>query len=154
MSAVVVAFRDARRRGATTILNPAPAAHLPDRLLQLTDIIVPNEHEVELIGGVDALLAHGVSTVIVTRAAAGVDVTRSGPGGSVTMSRPVVEVEVVDTTGAGDAFCGALAARLAEGADLDDAVEWAIVAAGIATTRHGATPSLASRDEIVGMSTR
>jgi ribokinase len=153
MAAVIAAFTDARGRGATTILNPAPAAALPDQLLRLTDVIVPNEHEIDLIGGVDALLAAGVRTVIVTRGAAGADVTSAAPtrarGEPTTTSYPAIEVEVLDTTAAGDAFCGALAARLAAGDEVDDAVRWAICAGGLATTRHGAVPSLPTNAEIL-----
>jgi ribokinase len=61
---------------------------------------------------------------------------------------PAVSVEVVDTTAAGDAFCGALADALARGADVQDAAGWAVRVAALATTRHGAQPSLPRRDEI------
>lgn len=155
---VEAAFAAARRIGAITVLNPAPAAALTEQLLALTDVIVPNEHEVELIGGVDSLLDRGVPTVIVTRGAAGADMFRAdrtkgdGPSPTIT-SLPALAVEPVDTTGAGDSFCGALAARLAVGTPLDDAVRWAIVAGGLATTAHGAIPSIptaaAIRDRLV-----
>jgi ribokinase len=158
LTTVIEAFRAAKARGATTILNPAPAAPLPDELLRLVDLVVPNEHEIELIGGIDALLAGGVRTVIVTKGAAGVEVTTAGLGaragldarGDVptTTSYAAIEVEALDATGAGDAFCGALAARLAAGAPLDHAVRWAICAGGLATTRHGAVPSLPTSEEI------
>ncbi len=70
------------------------------------------------------------------------------PQSPLTTRHPAIDVEAVDTTGAGDAFCGALAARIAAGHTLDDAVAWAICAGGLATTRHGAVPSLPTRDEI------
>ena len=126
-----------RSAGATTILNPAPAALLPVDLLAACDIVAPNEHEVELLGGVASLLASGCRAVVVTRGAAGVDVHT--PDGSVHC--PPFEVEVVDTTGAGDAFCGALAARLAAGDDLQEAVRWAAAAGALATTVVGAVPA-------------
>ena len=140
LDAVRAAFADAKRCGATTILNPAPATELPGDLLATTDVIVPNEHEVELIGGVDAMLDGGVSTVIVTRGAAGVELTTRDHRSPVRY--PALTVSPVDTTGAGDSFCGALAARLAGGASMDDAIRWAIVAGGLATTAHGAIPSI------------
>jgi ribokinase len=147
---VTRAFADAKRRGARTILNPAPATELPQDLLAVTDVIVPNEHEIQLVGGVGALLAAGVSTVIVTMGASGVEVTTTVDGsGSSTTRHGAIRVDVVDTTGAGDAFCGALAARLAAGDALADAVGWAIRAGGLATTRHGAVPSLPTREEII-----
>jgi ribokinase len=149
LAAVVRAFADGRQAGATTILNPAPAAPLAAELLAVTDVIVPNEHEIELIGGVASLLAAGVSTVIVTMGASGVDVTTTTRGGPPeTTHHAAIEVDAVDSTGAGDAFCGALAARLAAGHALEDAVTWAICAGGLATTRRGAVPSLPTNDEI------
>ena len=78
LDAVVTAFVAAKQRGATTILNPAPATALPTELLAVTDVVVPNEHEIGLIGGVEALLDLGVSTVIVTRGASGVEVSTAG----------------------------------------------------------------------------
>jgi ribokinase len=135
---VVAAFVAGRRAGAVTVLNPAPATELPDELLAVCDVVVPNEHEIEVLGGVDALLAAGVGTVLVTRGSAGVDVvTAEG-----TFRQPPFAVEVVDTTGAGDAFCGAFAARRAAGDALDQAVRWAAAAGALATTVAGAVPSL------------
>jgi ribokinase len=138
---VAAAFESARSAGSTTVLNPAPvpAGGLPERLLASCDIVVPNEHEVALLGGVDRLLASGVTTVVVTRGAAGVTVTESA-GSS--WSVPAFQVDAVDTTGAGDAFCGALASRLAAGADLRAAVRYAAAAGALATTVAGAVPSL------------
>jgi len=134
---VARAMSAGRHAGATTILNPAPAASLPADLLSDCDIVVPNEHEVELLGGVDALLAAGCRAVVVTRGGAGVDVHTAGG----VVHCPPFEVEVVDTTGAGDAFCGALAARLAAGDDLQEAVRWASAAGALATTVVGAVPA-------------
>jgi ribokinase len=149
VEAVIASFVDARRRGATTILNPAPATTLPPELLAVTDVVVPNEHEILLIGGVGALLGAGVSTVIVTMGASGVEVTTAYDGTAVTTRHAAIQVDAIDTTGAGDAFCGALAARLAAGDSMDDAIGWAIRAGGLATTRRGAVPSLPTSDEIV-----
>ncbi|MGI9645223.1 MAG: ribokinase [Ilumatobacteraceae bacterium] len=137
---VIDAFAAARRAGARTVLNPAPAAPLPDDLVGLTDIIVPNEHEVDLLGGVEALVERGIHAVVVTRGAAGVSITE----GTNTWTEPAVSVNPVDTTGAGDAFCGALVARLADGASLAEAVRWAAAAGALATTMQGAVPSLPS----------
>ncbi len=156
VGAVIRAFTEAKQRGATTILNPAPATRLPGELLAVTDVIVPNEHEILLVGGVGRLLQAGVSTVIVTMGAAGVEVTTASTEGSgpTTNTHAAIQVDAVDTTGAGDAFCGALAARLAAGDALDDAVGWAIRAGGLAATRHGAVPSLPTSDEIIEFAQR
>ncbi len=109
---VLVAFRTAHERGMPTVLNPAPAQAFPTSLLDLCDVVIPNEHEVELLGGALALLDRGVGTVITTRGAAGVTVIGADPDGSrVEWVQDPFTVEAIDTTGAGDAFCGALAAR-------------------------------------------
>lgn len=144
---VVASFRAARSAGACTVLNPAPAASLPADLVAACDIIIPNEHEVALLGGPDELRRRGVATVIVTRGGEGVDVhTTTG-----TWHQRPFDVDVVDTTGAGDAFCGALAARLADGDELDDAVRWAAAAGALATTRHGAVPAQPSAADIAAL---
>jgi ribokinase len=145
VSVVLSAFGAGRRHGAVTVLNPAPARVLPAELLAMCDIVVPNEHELDLVGGATALLDAGVLAVVVTRGGAGVEVVeRDG-----SWREPAVEVEVVDTTGAGDAFCGALAARLAAGDGLRDAVRWAVVAGGLATTVAGAVPSMPTAGAIL-----
>jgi ribokinase len=148
---VITAFRHARREGSRTILNPAPAQELPDELLQLCDIVVPNEHEADLVGGASTLLRQGVSAVVTTLGAAGVVVTESVDGIVETWSEPAVEVTPVDTTGAGDAFCGALAARLAAGDELRDAVRYAAAAGALATTVAGAVPSLPRADAVLAI---
>jgi len=142
VATVIAAFAVARTAGSRTVLNPAPVppGGLPDELLSLCDILVPNEHEVELLGGVDELLARGVAAVVVTQGAAGVTVTEAPD--ATTWSVGAFEADPVDTTGAGDAFCGALAARLAAGADLRPAVRYAAAGGALATTIAGAVPSL------------
>jgi ribokinase len=145
LEAVADALLRGRAQRATTIVNPAPATDLPDALLGLIDVIVPNEHEVDLVGGVDRLLDAGVGTVIVTRGANGVSVTTQARDGSrprETSHVPAFAVEAVDSTGAGDAFCGTLAAALANGIGMLDAVLRATAAGALATTVHGAVPSL------------
>lgn len=144
VAAVLHAFAEARGGGARTVLNPAPAATLPAELMANCDVVVPNEHEVELLGGVDALLAAGVGTVVVTRGAAGVDVHTAAGRFHV----PPFAVTPVDSTGAGDAFCGSLAARLAAGDSIEGAVRWAAAAGALATTVHGAVPAQPTRDRI------
>jgi ribokinase len=146
LDTVVAACRAARASGTRTVLNPAPAPPdgLPRELLECCDVIVPNEHELELLGGADALLAGGVGAVVVTRGSAGVTIVEAQAGGQPSRSRaiPAFEVDPVDTTGAGDAFCGTLAARLAAGDPLDTAARAAAAAGALATTVAGAVPSL------------
>ncbi len=150
MPTVVRAAQLARENGATVVVNPAPGAPLPDELIAAADIVVPNEHEVELAGGAASLLARGADAVVVTRGAAGADiVTAAG-----TTHQPAFPVQPVDTTAAGDTFCGALCSRLAAGDDLPTAVRWAAAAAAITTTRPGAVPSIPHRSEIAELLAR
>lgn len=146
--AVTDAFAPARANGVMTVLNPAPAQALDDALLSVCDLLVPNEHELASLGGADDLLARGVPAVVVTLGSSGVEVHRH----SGTFAIAPFAVHVVDTTAAGDAFCGALCARLASGSTLDDAVRWAAAAGALATTRRGALASLPRREAIERLS--
>ena len=139
---VIAAFRSARGHGGRTILNPAPAQRLPDELLAVCDVIIPNEHELARIGGPDTLFGRGVSAVVTTMGAAGVSVAEMVDGVVDAWEQAAFDVTPIDTTGDGDAFCGALAARLAAGAGLRDAVRYAAAAGALATTTAGAVRSL------------
>jgi ribokinase len=134
---VTAALRRGRERGAVTVLNPAPAAPLPDRLLAACDVIVPNEHELARLGGSAALLDAGCGAVVTTMGSDGAEITTTAGRSHVA----AMAVDTVDTTGAGDAFCGSLAARLAAGDELAAAVRWATAAGALATTVHGAVPA-------------
>jgi ribokinase len=142
----VAAARAGRRAGATIILNPAPAAALDEHFFGLVDILTPNEHEAALLTGLaepeaaaQALLQRGVGTVIITLGEAGVLTAQPGQPAR---RWPAFQVEAVDTTAAGDAFNGGLAAALARGQDLDAAVRFAQAVAALSVTRLGAQPSL------------
>lgn len=139
---VAEAFRLAREMGATTMLNPAPAERVSSEVLRLADVVVPNEHELEILGGVSALARAGVRTLIVTLGADGADLLDLTDPDAVPHRIEPFPVEPVDTTGAGDAFCGGLAARLAAGDPLTVALEFAAANGALATTRLGAVPSL------------
>lgn len=146
MESPVVAIRDglahARAAGATTVLNPAPAppsAGLDADLLALVDVLVPNETELDALGATPAdLLAAGVGAVVVTRGAEGAAICDAAG----TRSVPAFRIDAVDTTAAGDAFCGALAAVLAAGGRLDDAVRRGTAAGALAATVAGALTSV------------
>jgi ribokinase len=148
----MAAVRQALDGAGTAILNPAPAAApLPADLLGLVDVLVPNQTEAAALSGredpadaAELLLAAGCGAVVVTLGAAGVLVATAEQRFSV---RPPA-VEVVDTTAAGDAFCGALAARLAAGATLLDAVDVAVVAGALACTLPGAATSTPRADDV------
>jgi ribokinase len=145
--AVLAAAEAAHERGWTFILNPAPARQLDARLIELCDVIVPNEHEATELGWVSVveLLTAGADAVVVTLGSAGAALHRAG-------TEPVyvepIPVDVVDTTGAGDAFCGALAAWLAEAASVEDALTAAVVAGSLATRSIGARGASPDRHEL------
>lgn len=144
LAAVQVALAAGRAMGATTVLNPAPARPLPESLLALCDIVVPNEYEAELMGGAAHLLALGASAVVVTLGKRGADLhTTEG----VVHIDPFA-VTPVDTTAAGDSFSGSLCARLAAGDPLGTALRFAAAAGALCTTRRGAVPSIPHRAEI------
>jgi ribokinase len=141
-------------RGAV-VLNPAPARPLPPDLLRACDVLVPNRGELAALLAAEAprgleevaRLARSVDgprAVVVTLGAEGALLVESGRAEHV----PAVAVDPVDTTAAGDCFCGALADGLARGATLANAVRWAVRAAALSTTRPGAQPSLPRRSEV------
>jgi ribokinase len=144
LETVRASFRVARAMGATTVLNPAPAQTLDTELLQLCDVVVPNEHEAALLGGVGNLIALGAETVVLTQGKDGALVSSAE---ATTVVEPFA-VTPVDTTGAGDTFCGALAARLALGDDQPTALRFAAAAAALSTTRAGAVPSIPVETEV------
>ncbi len=137
---VAAALRAGRASGALTVLNAAPATVQALDLLGDVDVLVVNETECEELGGVDALHAAGASAVVLTRGADGVELHVHGVP---LVHVPAFPIVPVDTTGAGDAFCGALAATLAAGSRLEDALVTASAAGAIVAQHHGAnTPAL------------
>lgn len=120
------------------ILNPAPAQILSRELLSKVDVIIPNEHEVDLLGGSAKLLTQGVKTVVVTLGVKGAMLVNAA---GATQVDPF-KVTSIDSTGAGDAFCGMLAACLAAGRSMDDSLRAAVISGALATQIEGAVPSL------------
>lgn len=114
-------------------------------------MVIPNEHEVEILGGVAELLRLGARAVVVTLGARGAKLCTSGADDAVVAA---FAVESVDTTAAGDAFCGGFAAELAAGASLAGTLRFAAATGALATTRAGAVPSLPTRPEIDALLTR
>ena len=156
LETVLSAAQKANRLSLPIILNAAPAQDLPPELLQIVNYLIVNEGEAEDLSGVpvedsetalsaaQALRGKGLSNVIVTLGAAGVVwLGEEGPG-----KQPAFEVEVIDTTAAGDAFCGAFAVKIVEGTSLPEAVRFASAAGALAATREGAQPSLPARTSI------
>lgn len=146
-------FREANRREITLICNGTPEPSGGRSLIPLADVLIVNEQEaLELAGGTDrdwrnvavALAEMGPPIVILTLGADGALVCANDS----CQTFATVPVEVVDTTGAGDAFCGAFAAFFSETGDPFSAAQKAVVAGSLAVTRAGAQPSIATLEEI------
>jgi ribokinase len=158
MATVVAAARLARDAGAHVLLNPAPAPldPLPDALLDAVTLVVPNEHEAErltgepvgdaagLVRAAAACHGRGVPHVLITLGARGVFVSGDGR----TTHVEAFPATAIDTTAAGDVFCGALGVALTEGRAIEDAARFAAAAAAISVTRPGAQASAPRREEI------
>lgn len=153
IDATAYALKLAKQSNVRTILNPAPAATLPDEMIANADILTPNETELEVLSrrtldDIDAaarsLIRRDDQTIVVTLGAGGAQIVTSKNS----INKPAIEVQPVDTTGAGDCFTGALAVALGEGKTLDEAVQFANTAAGICVTRPGTAPSMPSRQEV------
>jgi ribokinase len=147
--------------GKITILNPAPIQNLSEQLLKNTDYLIANETEGSFLAGQQAeqlskdeaiaiakqLQKTGASKVIITL----------GANGSIYLDQskqiytPAFKVNAVDTTAAGDGFCGAFATAISEGIDIEAALKFASAAGAITATRAGAVPSLPSKQEILSM---
>lgn len=164
------AIAEASREGVRTVLNLSPTAKLSDETLQALDVLVVNEHEAAWLLGTDSsdgqdnggtgagadnaadgarLLDLGPDAVVITRGPDGATVlTRGGAGGVDEVMVPSPQVTAVDTTGAGDAFTGALVTWLASGATVSDAARRAVDVAAVSVTKHGAQPSYPLLDEL------
>ena len=155
IGSVTVWAQRARAAGVTVVLNAAPAQPLPAALLAAVDVLIVNEGELAAITGVSgdvdldveaALARVEVPCVIVTLGVAGC-LARCADG--VSIRQPAFAVEAIDTTAAGDTFCGVLVAALSRGASLAAALREASAAAAIACTRVGAQASIPTRGEVV-----
>jgi ribokinase len=153
---MLAAVETGRKMGAQVIMNPAPVRDYPKELLANVDILVPNEREAQEMTGmptdnmVDAVEAaqvlqeKGPGCVIITRGDKGA-VWSSAEGSG---QAAAFKVSAVDTVAAGDAFCGGLAAGLARGSSLAEALRWASAAGALATTSRGAVPALPSLAQV------
>ncbi len=151
----------AKRNGVPTILNPAPAATLPDEVYGLADYFTPNETEAAMLAGipVDSIegaqkaaaifLERGVKTAVITLGELGVYVLNS----KISQHIPAFEMgsHVIETTGAGDAFNGGFAYALAEGMSLIEAARFGSAAAAISVTRIGTASSMPFNHEILNL---
>ncbi|WP_405556439.1 ribokinase [Streptomyces sp. NBC_01171] len=151
LPAVIAGAEAARRHGVRTVLTPSPAQPLPEELLSVTDVLIPNEYEaVTLTGRTDPLdaavgLLDLVPEVVLTLGEAGVlYVSRD----TEPLAVPAHQVAAVDSTGAGDTFAGAYAVAVAEEKPLREALSWAAAAAALSVQREGASASMPYRPEI------
>ena len=151
------AFKQAKAHGVTTILNPAPAKEILPELLAVTDVVIPNESESEVLTGIavdseaamletaDYLKAHGVNNLLITLGSRGVFYCTPHGHGMV----PAFKVKAVDTTAAGDTFIGALASQLATDlSNVADALVYAQRASSLTVQKMGAMPSIPTEAEV------
>ncbi len=154
--AVVEAARIGHEAGKMVVLNPAPAIDLPEEIFKHISLFIPNENELEKYSGVKvfdapsaakaakALMDKGVGDIIVTMGSKGSLICQGDDASFV----PARKVEAVDTTGAGDCYCGALCVALSEGLGLKAAAEFATKAAALSVQRQGAQNAMPRREEI------
>jgi ribokinase len=146
-----------REKGALTILNPAPVRILPQSVLQLVDVLTPNQAEAKVLTGrspdqaieletvARELISSGVKQVVMTLGEKGALIVTA----TSSLHIPAIRVLAADTTGAGDSFNAGLALALASGSRLEAAVQFAVVTGGLAVTREGVIPSLPRHDEVL-----
>jgi ribokinase len=154
LEVVVEAALAAKAAGTIVMLNAAPAREIPDELMSALDYLIVNEHEACLLGRSEDLseasqrLASRVENLIVTLGREGSAIYL---GGQELARVPARNVMAIDTTGAGDTFCGAFAAAISEGQGVQDAAAFATAAAALSVQILGAVPSIPSRDRIEAM---
>lgn len=149
----------AHRAGVRIVLNPAPATAIPDDVLRRIDTVTPNETEAQVLTGVEVktledarraaqvFLDKGVKNVVITMGALGAFAT----DGVRSELLPRLNVNAIDTTGAGDAFNGGFVMALSEGRDLFEALRYGNATGALSVTRLGTAPSMPSRSEIDAM---
>ena len=147
---VFYAIRKASESGLKVIYNPAPAADIPDAVLSICDVIVPNETEAETITGIkvdspdscrkaaEYFINKGCKAVVLTLGAGGAYYRTDSDSGII----PAPAVDAVDTVAAGDVFLGAFSVRYGEGCSISEAVRYANHAAALSVTKHGAQTSI------------
>ncbi|MEH7275333.1 ribokinase [Neobacillus vireti] len=148
LESVIRAVELAKKHRIITILNPAPIQKLPKELLELVDYLTPNEHEQALlfasIEGTEQEVEKLKEKCIVTKGSKGVMINKNGEE----IEIPSIQVEAVDTTGAGDSFNGALAVALSEGAEIEEACRFANVVGAISVTKLGAQSGMPTKKEV------
>lgn len=158
LESTIEAFSIAREAGVKTILNPAPALEqVPEELLKVTDMIIPNETETEILTGIkvtdeaslkaaaDHLHQLGIEAVIITIGSKGAFYDVQGHNGII----PAFKVNAVDTTAAGDTFIGAMSSVLEKDfSNLEEAIKYGNKASSVTVQRFGAQPSIPYKNEL------
>lgn len=135
----------AKKLGKTVVLNPSPAVKLDRDFLSCVDILIPNETEIDIIGGVDYVLECGVKNIILTLGADGCElITRQNR-----KHFDAYKVNVVDTTAAGDSFLGGVVRMIADDKTIEEAIEFATKVSNITVTRKGAIDSIPTYNEVI-----
>jgi ribokinase len=154
-------FSRAKEQNFYTILNPAPASKIDDNFYKFIDLFIPNQFEAEYFTNIKVLdfasavqagkklIDLGVGSALITRGEAGAVLVQK----DFEKNFEAFKVRTVDTTAAGDAFCGALAVRLSEGFDLESSINFASAAGALSVQSKGATVSLPKRDSIMNLLT-
>lgn len=136
-------LRRAKEKGMLTVLNPAPADPAISAYFPYVDMLTPNETELAIFGGRESLFAAGIRTVVTTLGKRGYEIADAA-GATI---YPCIDVPVVDTTAAGDTFCGGMCVGLSEGMTLVDACAFGSKAASLACRYRGAQQSIPTRAE-------
>ncbi|MBW5382537.1 ribokinase [Brachyspira pilosicoli] len=135
----------AKKLGKTVVLNPSPAVKLDRDFLSCVDILIPNETEIDIIGGVDYVLECGVKNIILTLGADGCElITKQNR-----KHFDAYKVNVVDTTAAGDSFLGGVVRMIADDKTIEEAIEFATKVSNITVTRKGAIDSIPTYNEVI-----
>lgn len=154
-------FSRAKEKNFYTILNPAPASKIDDNFYQSIDLLIPNQFEAEYFTNIKVvdfasavqsgkkLIDLGVGSALITRGEEGAVLVQKG----FEKNFEAFKVRTVDTTAAGDAFCGALAVGLSEGLNLESSINFASAAGALSVQSKGATVSLPKRDSIMNLLT-
>jgi len=161
--AVEIFRRNSNDEKKLAILNPAPVRPIDKKILSMFDILTPNEVEASILSGIDVtdfisaekaadfFIRLNVNTVIITMGEQGCFIKSSGSKGGekpFTASIPAFKVDTIDTTGAGDAFSGGLAAALAAGSTITDAALFGSATAALSVTKIGTAPAMPVLSEI------